>query len=264
MTRRARGADGRNVLGVVLIVLAMVVLGGLAGAAFVLRAPPTDAETLCRTDAPLGAHTIVLVDSTDRLEARHRRKLRAVLAQERERLAQFDRLTIMRINVRRPQEPAILFSKCLPRPPEQTNPLFENARMTQERWDEDFAGALDRALRSAQSGGAQGASPIVAALRAVAADPDFGPEIPRRRLVLMSDLLEHDPEGFSLYVSDADYASWRAAAPAGAPDFARIDLRVVPIDRPDHAERQAVALARFWPAFFDAADVQSVSFDAAP
>ena len=263
MSRR-RGAGGRNALGIVLIVLALAVLGGLASAALLMRAPPTDAETLCRTDAPLGAHTIVLVDSTDRLETRHRRKLRAVLAQERARLGQYDRLTIMRINVRRPQEPTILFSRCLPRPPEQTNPLFENARMVQAAWDEDFAQALEGALRSAGSGGPQRASPIVAALRAVAADPDFDAEIPQRRLVLMSDLLEHNPQGFSLYVPDANYADWRAASPNGAPDFARVDLRVVPIDRPDNAERQAAAMERFWPAFFDAADVQSVSIDPAP
>lgn len=262
--RRERGAGARNVLGVLLIGAAVLVLGGLGAASLLLRAPPTDAETLCRTDAPLGAHTVILVDATDRLEARHRRKLRAVLAQERARLGQYDRLTIMRINVRRPQEPAILFSKCLPRPPEQTNPLFENARLTQQRWDEDFAHALESALRSAGSSGPARASPIVAGVRAVAADPDFGVEIERRRLVLMSDLLEHDPDGFSLYVSDANYASWREAAPNGPPDLARVDLRVVPIDRPDHAAQQTTALEAFWPAFFDAADVQTVSIDPAP
>jgi hypothetical protein len=229
-----------------------------------LRAPPTDAETLCRSDAPLAAHTIILVDATDRLEGRHRRKLRAVLAQERARLAQYDRLTIMRLNVRRPQEPAILFSKCLPRPPEQTNPLFENARMVQARWDEEFAAALERALRGAASSGPAQASPIIAGLRAVAADPDYDVSIPRRRLVLVSDLLEHDADGFSLYVSGANYANWRAQAPSGPPDFSRIDLRIVPLDRPDHGERQAAALEQFWPAFFDAADVQSVSVDPAP
>ena len=261
---RRRGASGRNALGIVLIVAALAVLGGLASAALFLRPPPTDATTLCRLDEPLAAHTIVLVDSTDRLEARHRRKLRAVLAQERSRLAQYDRLTIMRINVRRPQEPSILFSQCLPRPPEQTNPLFENARMVQATWDEEFAQALESALRSAGAGGPQRASPIIAALRAVAADPEFGAEIPRRRLVLVSDLLEHNPQGFSLYVSDANYAAWIASSPTGPPDFARVDLRVVPIDRPDNAERQAQAVERFWPAFFDAADVQSVSMDPAP
>ena len=83
MSRRARRASGRNALGVALILAAMLVLGGLGAAALALRPPPTDAETLCRTDAPLAAHTIILVDATDRLEGRHRRKLRAVLAQER-------------------------------------------------------------------------------------------------------------------------------------------------------------------------------------
>ena len=262
--RRGRGARGSNVLGIVLILAAMLVLGGLGAATFLLRAPPTDEETLCRTDATLGAHTIVLVDSTDRLEARHRRKLRAVLMQERARLGQYDRLTIMRLNVRRPQEPSILFSRCLPRPPEQTNPLFENARVAQQIWDEEFAGALDSALRSAQSGGPARASPIVAGLRAVAADPDFGAEIPQRRLVLISDLLEHDPQGFSLYAENAAFTAWRAAYPQGPPDLARVDVRIVPIDRPDHAERQAVALTQFWPAFFDAADAQTVSFDPTP
>lgn len=260
--RRKRGGAG-NLLGAVLIGLVLLTLGGFGAAAFLLRPPPTDPETLCRTDAPLGAHTIVLVDSTDRLEPRHRRKLRAVLAQERTRLGQYDRLTVMRLNARRPQEPSILFSRCLPRPPEQTNPLFENARHTQERWDADFADALDRALRSAASGGGAQRSPILAGLRAVAADPDFDPLIHRRRLVLVSDMLEHDPAGFTHYADAADYAAWRRQSAANAPDFARVAVRVVPLDRPDHAARQTHALEQFWPAYFDAADVQSVSMDPA-
>jgi len=261
---RRRGARGRNALGLALVAVAAIVLGGLGAAAFIMRPPPTNAETLCRTDAPLAAHTIILVDATDRLEPRHRRKLRAVLAQERGRLSQYDRLTIMRLNMRRPQEPTILFSKCLPRPPEQTNPLFENARLTQQRWDEDFAGALDDAMRSAAAAGRARASPIIAGLRAVAADPDYDSSIPARRLVLVSDLLEHDPQGFSLYAPEADFTRWQAQAPSGPPDFTAVDIRVIPIDRPDHAERQAAALDHFWPAFFQAASVQTVSTDPAP
>lgn len=260
--RKKRGGAG-NLFGALLIGVVALALGGFGAAAFLLRPPPIDPETLCRTDAPLAAHTIVLVDSTDRLEPRHRRKLRAVMAQERTRLAQYDRLTLMRLNARRPQEPSILFSRCLPRPPEQTNPLFENARHTQERWDADFADALDRALRSAASGGGAQRSPILAGLRAVAADPDFDSLIHRRRLVLVSDLLEHDPQGFSHYAEGADYAAWRAQSPADTPDFARVSVRVVPLDRPDHAARQARALETFWPAYFDAADVQTVSIDPA-
>jgi hypothetical protein len=262
MSRRRAGAS--NLVGGVLIVLVMLTLGAFGAAAFLLRAPPLYPETLCRVDQPLAAHTIILVDSTDRLEPRHRRKLRAVLDQERARLAQYERLTVMRLNARAPQEPTILFSKCLPRPPDQTNPLFENARHVQARWDNDFGAALDRALRSATSAGRAQSSPLLAGLRAVAADAEFGAEIQHRRLVLVSDLLEHDPQGFSLYVSDADYAAWRQQSTAGPPDLAQVEVRVVPLDRPDDAERQIAALERFWPDYFDATEARSVSFDPAP
>ncbi len=266
MRRRAHGRNshGRNALGLVLVALAGSVLLALGAAAFLMQPPPTNQETLCRSDAQLAAHTIVLVDATDRLEPRHRRKLRAVLGQERARLAQYERLSVMRLNVRRPQEPSLLFSKCLPRPPEQINPLFENARMAQARWEESFADALDRALRSAGAGAGAKSSPILAGLRAVAADPDFGSEIARRRLVLVSDLLEHDPEGFSLYTAGAAYADWRAGSPQAPPDLARVDIRLVPLDRPEHAALQDAASQGFWPAYFDAADAASVEIDASP
>lgn len=262
--RSTRGAKPSPVLGVMLIALAATALIALTGAAFLFRPPPVDADTLCRTDVPLAAHTLVLVDATDRLEPRHRRKLRAVVAQERARLRQYDRLTIMRVNVRRPHEPSILFSKCLPRPPEQTNPLFENARRTQAQWDEAFGQALERALRGAGAGGGARSSPLIAATRAAAADPDFGPEIAARRLVLVSDLLEHDPQGFSLYAENADFSAWRARSPSEPPDLASVEVRLVPLDRPDHVEAQTRARNGFWPAFFDAAGAQSVSIDPAP
>jgi len=260
--RRKRGRGGvAGVLGALLISAVMLTLTGFGAAAFLLRAPPTDPETLCRTDAPLAAHTIVLVDSTDRLEPRHKRKLRAVLAQERARLGQYDRLTLLRLNARRPQEPAILFSRCLPRPPEQTNPLFENARHTQARWDADFAGALERALGRASAGAGAQRSPILAGLRAIAADPDFDPLIPRRRLVLVSDLLEHEPGGFTHYADNADFPAWRRQAAQNAPDFARVEVRIAPLDRPAHAARQAYALENFWPDYFDAAQARALSID---
>ncbi|MGE0597101.1 MAG: hypothetical protein AB7P07_12110 [Hyphomonadaceae bacterium] len=264
MRRRDRKARGQSLLGAALIVVVAGVLGAFAYAGIALRPPPTDPETLCRSDRPIAAHTIILIDSTDRLETRHRRKLEAVAAQERARLGRFDRLTLMRLNTRRPQEPAILFSKCLPLPPEDANPFVQNPRMAQEAWDADFADALAAALRSAQSGGPNRASPILAALRAAAADPDFGLEIATRRLVLVSDFLEHTPGGFSHYAASADYAAWRRDAAAAPADLARVSVRLVPIDRPDHAARQAAAMDDFWPAYFDATHAASVDIDPAP
>ncbi|MDX2274018.1 MAG: hypothetical protein NW206_01095 [Hyphomonadaceae bacterium] len=264
MRRPVRKQGAQNILGAVLIGAVMLALGAFAYAGLALRPPPTDAETLCRTDAPLGAHTIIFIDTSDRMEARHRRKLQAVADQERARLGQYDRLTIMRLNARNPQEPAILFSKCLPLPPDQANPFVQNPREVRARWEEDFAAALERALRSAQSSGPTRASPLLAGVRAIAADPDFGADIAQRRLVIMSDMLEHEPDGFTLYADDADYMRWRAVSAVAPADLSRVAVRIVPIDRPDHAAEQNRALAGFWPDYFDAALAASVSIDPAP
>ena len=70
--------------------------------------------------------------------------------------------------------------------------------------------------------------------------------------------------GFSLYAASASYAGWRAASPQGPPDLTRVDIRLVPLDRPEQAAFQGAALEGFWPAYFDAADAASVEIDASP
>lgn len=263
MRRPRRAARRGDRLGVALIGLAFVVLAALAAAGLALRPPPTDPDTLCRTDAPIAAHTVVLVDATDRLEPRHRRRLEATVRQEAARLEPHQRLTIMALRAARPQEPRILFSKCLPPDGSRTNPLFANPRQAQERWDASVGQALTGAVRRAGGGGLADSSPILAGLRAVAADPDFGADIPQRRLVLVSDLLEHETRGFSLYSETADFRTWQAD-PANRPaDLEAVDIRVTPLDRPDHAARQARAQT-FWEQYFDAAGARRVRFDPAP
>ncbi len=263
--RRPRRAKRRaDLLGALLIGVALAGLGGLAAGGIALRPPPVDADTLCRTDAPLAAHTIVLVDSTDRLEPRHRRRLRAIADQERARLGAYARLTILRLRADRAQEPAIVFSKCLPRPPATANPLFENAKLAQQIWDESFADALAAAVRRAGQSRIANASPLLASLRAVAADPEFSESVRSRRLVLVSDLMEHEPDGFSLYAAGADYARWRAIDSRGPADFTGVEVRVAALDRPDLAALQTAAVDKFWLDYLDATGARTVTFDPTP
>src|SRR5262245_15826335 len=142
MRRSQRRSRRKDWAGVLLIALAFIALGGLAGAALLLRPPPTDSETLCRTDQSLAAHTIILVDATDTLEPRHRRRLEALVRQEGQRLARYDRLTLMSLRADRPQEPRRLFSLCNPGDGRSANPLFQNTRQAQERWEEAFGAEL--------------------------------------------------------------------------------------------------------------------------
>lgn len=258
--RRARRGDR---MGLALILAAFIVLGGLAAAGFAFRPPPTDPDTLCRTDAPPAAHTYVLVDATDRLEPRHRRRLAALIRQEQQRLARYDRLTLAALRADRPQEPRLFFSLCNPGDGRSVNPLIQNAAQAQARWQAAFGDALDSAVRRAGAGRSAPASPILAGLRAIAADPDFGEEIAARRLVLVSDLLEHEPDGFSLYAEAASFEAWRAQSPAAPADLSGVAVRIATLDRPDRAPAQARARA-FWEAYFAAAGADEARFDPAP
>lgn len=254
---RRKGRSG-DWLGAALIALAVLALGGFAAASFVLRAPPTDSATLCRTDAPAPAHTLILVDATDRLEPRHRRRLEAVVRQEQQRLPRYGRLTLMALRADRPQEPRQLFSLCNPGDGASANPLFQNTKAAQTRWEEGFGAALDRAIRRAGAGRAADASPILASLRAAAADPDFAASPLRRRLVLVSDLLEYEPGGLSLYDPRAPLAPEQAAPAA----LDAVEVRVAPLDRPDHAEAQRRAARFFWAPYLTASGANSVRIDA--
>ncbi|MGE3866443.1 MAG: hypothetical protein AB7G04_05970, partial [Hyphomonadaceae bacterium] len=163
MSRKARGKDW---LGAGLIALALAGLAAAGAALILLRPPPTDPESLCRTDRPLAAHTIVLVDATDKLAPRHRKRLEAAVAQERARLAPYDRLTILALRPDQPREPRVLFSRCLPRDARLANPLYENPKQLQARWEECVGRALKTALRRASAAGPAAASPIAEAAAA--------------------------------------------------------------------------------------------------
>ncbi len=258
-TRRAR-KDG---IGWALIGVTFLALFAFAAAGFMLRPPPTDPESFCRTDRLLAAHTIILIDATEKLEPRHRKRLRAAIDTERARLAPYDKLTILRIRPDQPNEPRVLFSKCLPRDGRSANPLFENPKQLQARWDEDVGKALQSASSSAGARAGGNASPIVEAVFVIAADPEFTSAVAKRRLVLVSDLLQYEPGGFSLYREGADFAAYKKTrfdAPA-APDLENVSVRVTTLDREDQASRQARAKSLFWAPFFEQTGVQSVSWD---
>jgi hypothetical protein len=245
----------KDALGWVLIAAGFLIIGGVGAAVSLMRPPAVDAQTLCLRDAPIAAHTLILVDATDKLEPRHKKRLAAVVAQERARLKPYDRLTVLALRPDAPQEPKLLFSKCLPRQPNLVNPLFENPALAQAEWDKTIGSALETAVRRAGGGAAADYSPIAASIRAAAADPDFALPSANRRFVLISDLLENDPSGFSIYRAQPQNKGMPAAALAG------VTLRIITLDRPDEAARQDIARTVFWPEFFTASGASAISWD---
>lgn len=243
------------------VVVGLVLLA--AGLAWRLRPPALDPETLCPRDAPPPAHTVILIDATDALQPRHRRRLEAAVRGEAARLPLQGRLSVVSLRPETPREPGVTFSRCRPRTAAETNPILDDPAAAEARFAEAFAEPLARALR--QAGGRARAgnlgSPIIDAIVAVAGEPGFADGA--RRLVLVSDLMERRPGAFSAYADPIAFESWSRSPDAVGRIAALegVDVRIVPLDRPEIPALQAGMRERFWPGYFDAAGVRALVVD---
>lgn len=255
--RPRRAAAKVPLLGWIGVGVGLAVVAGLGALALSLRPVPLDPESLCRLNAAPTAHTLVLIDATDPLEARHRRALEALAAQEAGRLAPGDRFSVLAVNAETPREPTRLFSRCNPGGGRLVNPLIGNPKQAEARYTDAFLAPLTQALKRAQSPRRSAEqSPLTETLRAVAADPAFQ-DTPARRLVLVSDLLEFTAEGANSY-SDAPLTAPRSAALTG------VSVRVIVIDRPAFEARQDRALAELWQPFLTASGAADITIDPRP
>lgn len=266
MSRRPKGKrkQRKDLLGSLLLAGAAALLASGLALGYVLRPPALDRESLCRLDEPPPAVTLVLIESSDVLQPRHKRRLRAAIEEEAFRLPKHGRLLLLGMRPDDPREPKALFSRCNPGDGRSANPLFANPARVQARFESAFLEPLKAAAnRAAASRREAKASPIVEALRAASLEPDFARPGARRRLMLVSDLLEHDPEaGFSAYADGADLALYQARFPGATPPaLADVEVRVVVLDREGLAARQAAARDQLWTPLFDASETKSLGFD---
>ena len=250
-------------LGLALIAGTLAVLGAIGASAALMRTPAYDAETLCLNDRPPPAHTLVLVDATDRLDVRHQRRLKSIVQQEAARLPRWGRLTLLTLRPDAENAPRALFSGCTPGDRTTANPLWENVRKLETQKRTRFDEPIDAALTGARGGRSAEGSPIVEGLYAAAAEPEFVATPQGRRLVLVSDLLQFAPGRFSLYAPDQSWALYRSSPGAlrTPPDLTAVDVRVVVLERRDKGERQTAAQRDFWVPYFEAAGAKSVAWE---
>ncbi len=250
-------------LGLALIAGTLLVLGAIGASAALMRTPSYNAETLCLKEAPPPAHTLILVDATDRLDVRHQRRLKTIAQQEAGKLPRWGRLTLLTLRPDTENAPRDLFDGCTPGDRTNANPLWENVRKLETLKRTRFDDPIDAALTGARGGrGAEG-SPIVEGLYAAAADPDFVATPAGRKLVLVSDLLQFSPGRFSLYAPDQSWTLYQASPGAlrTPPDLISVDIRVVVLERRDKGEQQTAAQSNFWVPYFDEAGAKSVAWE---
>lgn len=235
--------------------IVLLVLGGLGAAAVATsRATRIDASTLCATTGP-SAVTVVLIDATDSISSVQRTAIINRLNKIDRQLKANERLAVFEISPgANPLTPA--FSMCRPAAAAETSALTGNKKLASQKYDGTFKPAVAATLSSLLNKAPAAGSPIMEAIQAASVSTFQASDLPDeapRRLVVVSDMLEHGPAG-SQYGSLPDFDDYKAS-----PQFARatsdltdVDVIVLYLRRDDGASVQGINHIDFWARWFAA------------
>lgn len=202
-------------------------VGGFAAAAITAANRPLDASVLCQQSALQAvATTAIIVDATDSFTDDQRRRLKTAVDAERDHLPIGGRLIVLGLNPDKPFEPIEFASVCNPGKVDDANAFFVTKSKIAKRWQTQVAEPIDRAIVQSTERPYSERSPIIISIAATLARADFDNRVASRRLVLVSDLLEHDKAGYS-QLRGGDFWSQYQASPL--PRSARLDLQGVTV-----------------------------------
>lgn len=255
---------GRDALGMFNLLIVGAVLAAISYAAFVLKPPVYDSQTLCLAGA-VPPHRVVVIDKTDLYSPEQAVAIEALILAQRDQLAVGERLSLYELNESGQLRNTNSFSLCNPGAGEQVNPLYRNPDRVQARYDALFAEPLDRALADLVLAKDAPNSPIIEALARLGQDPGFDRTVAGRQIVLVSDMLQNSAV-FTVYGRRRGDFADRVPAPQVVADAiretygdslrgVRLDIRLIP--RGNWEAEQHGELMRYWDAVFSMLGVQA-------
>lgn len=256
-----KSSSGRWVKLTALWGVSALVLSGMSAAAYVMMSSPPDPVALCERDVQIGHSTLVIIDTTDAFSENHKRRVDKTIRDERDRAPRGSKFSVIILNAADPYTPMEIVTACNPGRGDEVNQLFETASRTEKEWNEKFAAPIASAIAKAGEAGPAERSPIIETIAAALTRPDFDARIPHRRLVIISDLLEHE-ERYS-QLAGGDFAAGYSRSILGriAPlDLANASVALDYLQRPEFAEIQGAAHRQFWRGLFTEAGATEVNF----
>jgi len=193
------------------MVLAFALLAaGVYVYATAARAPTLDHASLCPIDGPRSV-TVVLLDSTDDIPDIAKHEIRTTLLDMAETLPTYGLLDMRLLAPGVPGGRGI-FSRCNPGDGSGLSEYTANPRLAKKRWLEGFRQPLEEALDVGFHPAPGKTSPIMETVQRIAIDRFSGraaEDIPKS-LILVSDMLEHEPD-YSQYQGDLSYGRYKTS-----------------------------------------------------
>ncbi len=217
-----------------------------------------DKITLCRTDGVIPQHDIVLVDGTDKLSPANILETRKLIQNKiLRRLPKDGRLTIISFTGDVDGFINGLFTRCNPGSGKEINVLFGNKKREDEKWKNNFINVLGGFLVKLENIPTADSTPLLETLEMISQDSDFSPEIEKRRIFIISDLLQSH-NGVSFYTSNLNFENEMKK-----PYFEKLDIEldgveiiIYQIERPNderhtYTNYQGKKQQEFWKGLFD-------------
>jgi hypothetical protein len=214
MPRRRSGNPGelrRHLLGGALAVMALGILSAGAYVYSTTARPPTlDRSSLCPVDGPRSI-TVILLDPTDEIPEIAKREVKTVMVDMAETLPDYGLLEIRLLDPKVAGGRSI-FARCNPGDGTGLSEYTANPRLARKRWMDGFRQPLDDALENGFRPAPGKSSPIMETVQRIAVERFTGraAENVPKSLVLISDMLEHEPD-YSHYAGDLSYGRFKAS-----------------------------------------------------
>lgn len=252
--RRRTAQDRKGIFYLAIAALGFLVIGG-AAIAFKLSERRTDRLTGCPVDH-YEHITAVLVDMTDALNPTQAAALRNTLLKIRDGTPKFGRLEIYTLApvAKATLEP--VFAACSPGSGKDVDSsLYGNPQLADQLWRKHFGDRMGEVITEIQRLPPQETSPILEGVKSVSVTA-FGSDLAReakgKKLVLISDLIEHGPE-FSMYQGAPDIARFRESQTFAKtrPGLRGAEVELVVIERQTRNNVQNARWRHFWVGYFE-------------
>jgi hypothetical protein len=192
--------------------VAVVLIAG--GAMLALKgrsaAVPTDATTLCPTKRPPSQIMVVLLDVSSRFSEAQRLQIQNQMARLRDSVPRFGLVEVYTVDrlSRRLTEP--VNHLCNPGTGAELNQMYQNPQLAKKKWD-GFAAKLRTDIDHQMAAPPHATSPIFEAIQSTGLRTFGKPEYDRlpKRLVIVSDLMQHVPGGLSMYAGIPSFDAFK-------------------------------------------------------
>lgn len=223
--------------------MAMISFGVLAATVF------RDVKISQTTGCPLGnktppAHTIILVDETDKLSARELKYLGSLIRTEYLWLPDGGRLTVRNITGDADATEEILI--CRINDGSNVLGIARNKRKVEKDFQRIAGARLTALLEGLAAARPQPASPIAEFISQTMERPDFGANVPRRRLVVYSDFVQHSSLFSQYHVRHHQYRIGEQTESEIHHDMTGVTVRLQYVPRRSLSGIQGAGHKEFW------------------